>query len=110
VARAKEAGVYVEPKQMFQHQTIAELAKVARQEKTEDSEQGPISGTVPLTPIQHYFFSLNLQDWEHFNQAILLTVKEYVPTEKWRVITQKLLEHHDALRLRFETAKKMLVV
>ena len=36
------------------------------------AEQGPVVGSVPLTPIQHWFFEQALVDPHHYNQSVLL--------------------------------------
>ena len=101
IARAQQAGLRLTPRQLFQHQTIAELAAVA--ENTEDTreEQGPVTGAVPLTPIQHWFFEQELEDPHHYNLAVMLELREEIRPGHLERVTARLLEHHDALRLRF---------
>ena len=52
IARAGQAGLQLTPRQVFQHQTIAQLAAVAQQSPDVLAEQGMISDVLPLTPIQ----------------------------------------------------------
>ncbi|MDB9373597.1 non-ribosomal peptide synthetase [Nodularia sphaerocarpa] len=101
VARANQAGLKLTPKQLFQHQTIAELAAVAVTTTSKEAEQGLVKGIVPLTPIQHWFFEQNLPEPHHFNQSVLLEVPSNIQGELLEQALQKLLSHHDALRLRF---------
>jgi thioester reductase-like protein/non-ribosomal peptide synthase protein (TIGR01720 family) len=101
IAKANQAGLQLTPKQLFEHQTIAELAAVAGTNRTIQAEQGLVTGAVPLTPIQHWFFEQNLPDSHHWNQAILLEVRQAIAPVLLEQAVQKLLEHHDALRLRF---------
>ncbi|NJR38927.1 MAG: hypothetical protein HC781_08930 [Leptolyngbyaceae cyanobacterium CSU_1_4] len=99
IAKARQAGMNFFPKQMFQAQTIAELAQLA-QSASIPAAQGIITGTVPLTPIQHWFFQQSLSEMHHWNQAVLLEVGKIKPKlldQAWQI----LLAHHDALRLRF---------
>ncbi|MBV7333003.1 amino acid adenylation domain-containing protein [Chloroflexi bacterium TSY] len=58
IARASQAGLYLLPRQLFDHQTIADLASVAKLDDKETTrvEQGLISGSAPLTPIQKHFW------------------------------------------------------
>jgi hypothetical protein len=72
IARANEAGLGLTPKQLFQRQTIAELAAVANPEGMIEVEGGRIIGEVPLTPIQAWFFEGDYEAPEHFNQAVML--------------------------------------
>ncbi|MEH2381364.1 MAG: amino acid adenylation domain-containing protein [Nostoc sp.] len=101
VARANQGGLKLTPKQLFQHQTIAELATVAGIINSVQSEQGLVTGIVPLTPILHWFFEQNLPEPHHFNQSFLLEVPANLQPELLEQALQKLLSHHDALRLRF---------
>ena len=55
VSRAKQAGLQLTPKQLFEHQTIAELAQVVKEEQGVQAEQGIIIGETILTPIQQRF-------------------------------------------------------
>ena len=101
IARARDAGLRFAPKQLFQHQTIAELAAVEGTCQTIDAEQGPVVGPAPLTPIQHWFLDEEPLEAHHFNQAVLLTVDASVRPELVEEALQLLCLHHDALRLRF---------
>jgi non-ribosomal peptide synthase protein (TIGR01720 family) len=101
ISQANRAGLRLTPKQLFQHQTIAQLAAVADTTGTQQSEQGLIIGDVPLTPIQHWFFEQNLSDPHHWNQAVLLELRQPLEPALIESVLQELLKHHDALRLRF---------
>lgn len=102
IAKARQAGLHLTPKQVFERQTIAELAAVARTAATAQAEQGIVTGPVPLTPIQHRFFEHSLSNPHHWNQAALLELHQAIDPSSLRSVAQALLEHHDALRLRFE--------
>jgi amino acid adenylation domain-containing protein len=60
VARARQAGLPITPKQLFEHQTIASLAAAAEQagapgaeqEGLPGAEQGAVPGPLPFTPAQ----------------------------------------------------------
>nr|MDZ8007541.1 amino acid adenylation domain-containing protein [Nostoc sp. DedSLP05]MDZ8097380.1 amino acid adenylation domain-containing protein [Nostoc sp. DedSLP01] len=101
ISRAKQKGLQLTLKQLFGYQTIAELATVADTIKTIEVEQGLVTGTLPLTPIQHWFFEQNLQQPHHYNQSFLLSVPSDLKPELLKQALQQLLVHHDALRLRF---------
>jgi amino acid adenylation domain-containing protein/non-ribosomal peptide synthase protein (TIGR01720 family) len=100
IARANQAGLGLLPRQLFQHQTVAELATVAGT-PTPAAEQGTITGDVPLTPVQARFFELNQPEMHHYNQAMLLEVRGPVDGSLLAVAITELLNHHDALRMRF---------
>ncbi|AHJ31215.1 non-ribosomal peptide synthetase [Nodularia spumigena CS-584] len=101
LAKAKQAGLQLTLKQLFAHQAIAQLAAVAGTVKTIEVKQEVVTGALPLTPIQHWFFEQNLPEAHHFNQAFLLSFPSDLKPELLKQVFQQLLVHHDALRLRF---------
>ncbi|ARV58892.1 hypothetical protein BZZ01_09835 [Nostocales cyanobacterium HT-58-2] len=101
IARANQSGLALTTKQLFQHQTIAELASVAGTRQIFQAEQGLVTGEIPLTPIQRWFFEQELKEAHHWNQAILLSVQQSLNLALVKQTVQQLLVHHDALRLRF---------
>jgi non-ribosomal peptide synthase protein (TIGR01720 family) len=102
IARAHQAGVRLTPKQVFEHQTIAELAAIAGKGKTIAVDQGPVSGEAPLTPLQRWLFEQQPEDVNHYNQALMLNVRQRLDLQMLKQVIARLLEHHDALRLRFD--------
>ncbi|MFS0516460.1 amino acid adenylation domain-containing protein [Nostoc sp. UIC 10607] len=101
IAKANQAGLQITPKHLFEHQTIAELAAVAVKNRIIQAEQGLVTGQVPLTPIQHWFFEQNVLDSHHWNQSILLEIHQSLDPALLQQAVKQLLAHHDALRLRF---------
>src|SRR3954469_5056198 len=104
VARARQAGLSFTMRQIFEHQTVAALARHAIIETacTVRAEQGPVMGEVPLTPIQRWFFEQGFADPHHFNQALLLETREPLAPAALERAMAAIVEHHDALRLRFD--------
>jgi amino acid adenylation domain-containing protein/non-ribosomal peptide synthase protein (TIGR01720 family) len=104
VARAAEAGLYVEPRQLFERPTVAGMAAVASGAPRTDAEQGPVSGPVPLTPIQRWFLEeLNPPAPHHWNLSLMLEVAEGAALDPARMAraVARLVEHHDQLRASF---------
>jgi amino acid adenylation domain-containing protein/non-ribosomal peptide synthase protein (TIGR01720 family)/FkbM family methyltransferase len=101
VARAYSRHLRFTPAQLFQHQTIAELAPLAESTRAVAAEEGPVVGPVLLTPIQHWFFEQELAEPHHFNQSMLLEVRERLDASCVRGAVDSVLAQHDALRLRF---------
>jgi amino acid adenylation domain-containing protein/non-ribosomal peptide synthase protein (TIGR01720 family) len=102
IGRAAEQGIRLTPRQMFLHPTIAELASVAGTSAAVQAEQGPVTGEVPLTPIQHWYLDPDPADAHHWNHAVYLELPEGMGEDAVRGGFRALLEHHDALRLRYE--------
>jgi amino acid adenylation domain-containing protein/non-ribosomal peptide synthase protein (TIGR01720 family) len=105
VSRAAEAGLFVEPRQLFAHPTVAGLAAVAAGAPQIDAEQGPVTGPVPLTPLQLWLLEeLDLPAPHHWNLSLLLLeADEGVLIEPAALARAAavLVEHHDQLRARF---------
>ena len=100
-SRAVQGGLQLSPRQLFQHQTIAELATAVGKAPEVQAEQGIVSGPVPLTPIQHWLFEQSLPEPQHFNQSVLLKLPSALQPALLKRALQHLVLHHDALRLRF---------
>jgi amino acid adenylation domain-containing protein/non-ribosomal peptide synthase protein (TIGR01720 family) len=100
VARAQQEGLRLTPRQIFQHPTIAELAAAAGEGSATPVDQGPVTGPVPLTPIQRWWLDGNPVDPHHHDQAFLLEAREPLDAAALHDAVAHLLTHHDALRLR----------
>ncbi|HEY2739790.1 MAG TPA: condensation domain-containing protein, partial [Thermoanaerobaculia bacterium] len=102
VARARQAGLHLTVRQMFEHQTVAGLALHATATSGATlAEQGPVTGEIPLTPVQRSFFEQGFADLHHFNQALVLEPREPLVPAALEHAVAAVVEHHDALRLRF---------
>jgi amino acid adenylation domain-containing protein/non-ribosomal peptide synthase protein (TIGR01720 family) len=101
ISRANRGGLRLTPRQMFLHQTVAQLAAVVGTTASAKVEHGAVTGEAPLTPIQRLFFESATADPHHFNQAVMLKVKAGTDVATLRQSLQHLLRHHDALRLRY---------
>jgi len=103
-SKANQLGISFTPDQLFRYPTVAQLAGIAGTAPIIQAEQGPVSGPLPLTPIQHWFFEQNLAEAHHWNQAFLFNVRQALDPGSIEKAIQHLLLHHDALRLRFKSS------
>lgn len=101
VAKARKKGIFLAPNQIFEHQTISELALFTKTEDKNTSDE-TIVGNVPLLPIQHWFFEEHKNAPHHWNQAILFNVPENLNPDILQKSIEYLIKYHDALRLGFE--------
>ena len=105
IARAREAGLALTPRQLFEHPTIASLASVApplqSQISSLQSSPDDLTAPFPLTPIQRWFFAQNLADSHHWNQSFLFTLSDRPDPECLHRVLRELTARHPALRLRF---------
>ncbi|TVT18530.1 non-ribosomal peptide synthetase, partial [Amycolatopsis rhizosphaerae] len=105
VARMRAAGWTLTPKQVFERQTVRELAEAAVPAEAERTaaEQGVVTGPVPLTPILAAFAEMPLPAPHHYNQSALLKAREPIDVAALEDALRRLVHHHDALRLRLST-------
>ncbi len=101
IARARQMGLHLTPKDLFENPTIEKLARAAKKSTAVKAEQGMIEGGFELLPVQHNFFERQLKNPHHFNQALMLEVRESLDPHLLEQTLRKIMEHHDALRLRF---------
>jgi len=109
ISRANQAGLALTPRHIFQAPTIAGLAQLANQLSQGPraaTETGELTGELPLTPIQRWFFDQNFSDRNHWNQAVLIELRQKISPSVVRRSLAALLQHHDALRLRFEATSQ----
>ncbi|HVR99451.1 MAG TPA: condensation domain-containing protein, partial [Thermoanaerobaculia bacterium] len=104
VTRARQAGLLFTVRQIFEHQTVAELAHHATATDVTGaarSGQEAVAGEVPLTPIQRAFFEQHFADFQHLNHALLLESREPLSPAALDRAMAAIVEHHDSLRMRF---------
>jgi len=117
VSKAVQLGLSIKVKDMFDHPTIARLARAINSGRKEiaqasPAEQCPVVGPSPLGCAQQWFFdkqrpaSLSPKKLSHWNQAQLIRVHGNIPWENFVEIVQGLLSHHDILRARYSLVKE----
>ncbi|HBN9930476.1 TPA: non-ribosomal peptide synthase/polyketide synthase [Pseudomonas aeruginosa] len=100
VSRARQAGLQLSPRDLFQHQNIRSLALAAKTGAA-TAEQGPASGEVALAPVQRWFFERAIPNRQHWNQSLLLQARQPLDGDRLGRALERLQAQHDALRLRF---------
>ena len=100
VSRLRRDGLHLTTRDLFTHQTVAELATVVTGAPRHSGDEA-VSGEVPLTPIQEWFLTSPRASHGHFNQSLLLELAAEVDAAALETALNALLDHHDALRMRF---------
>src|SRR5579872_3589898 len=118
ISRANQLGMGVSVRQLFESQTVRELAAAVEsgsggegtdaragsgksEKRRKEAEQGMVEGEVELTPIQRWFFEQELAEAWHWNQAVLLETSADVEVGRLRAALGKVVEQHDGLRMRY---------
>ncbi|MFS4481478.1 amino acid adenylation domain-containing protein [Hyunsoonleella sp. 2307UL5-6] len=103
IAKARKAGIAIAPNQLFEHQSIAELAMFVSLENNDLKKNYDIViGEIPLSPIQKWFFETHKLVPNYWNQAFKIKDLPTTFNEKTlKDITTYIVKTHDALRLSF---------
>ncbi|WP_412462168.1 amino acid adenylation domain-containing protein [Pseudomonas sp. SC11] len=105
IAKAKQAGLTLKPKQIFEYPSVRGWAEVAVRKDTPAASAADAvepKTTFALTPIQRWFFEQEQQTPGHWDQSILLAVQQPLDTERLAAALARLVERHASLRLVFE--------
>ena len=101
VSKARVEGLELTVKQLFEYQTVRELAKAITTSNF-TIEQDDCVGETTLLPIQQWFLNSQESGLEHFHQSQLLTVPEEFSAQFLRMFVNAIYLRHDALRLSYE--------
>lgn len=101
VVKAKQEGLFIDPKKMFSTPTIQEIIEQLDDADVIESEQGIVSGSAPCTSVQESFFALDYHNVNHWNVSTLFTLSNALTEEVLESIAHRLADHHDVLRSEF---------
>ncbi|MCB9253007.1 MAG: amino acid adenylation domain-containing protein, partial [Flavobacteriales bacterium] len=104
VSRARKVGLELQVGDVFTYQTISRLSNLigSRESlKKLPQEQGELTGTCGLTPIQLWFFDKKPKSISHFNQSLIFKANKQIEGNVLKRCTEQLLSHHDALRFKY---------
>ena len=107
VSKLHQEGWTAEVRDIFQSPTIAELALEIKALQREIAQE-VVTGDVPLSPIQAWFFAQPNPALHHFNQSVLLKSAARLNADRLRTVFEMLQNHHDGLRSRYQVAEVLL--
>ncbi|MED5388282.1 MAG: amino acid adenylation domain-containing protein, partial [Pseudomonadota bacterium] len=100
VSRARQQGLALTPKTLFEQPTLRELAAEAQAVTVNTASQVPLEGPVALLPIQQRF--IEQRGLSACNQYWHFAVQDALDEEALETALQRLVAQHDALRLCFD--------
>ncbi|MGW1863870.1 condensation domain-containing protein, partial [Streptomyces collinus] len=102
VSRARAAGLHLTSRDVFRHQTVADLAAAAsaRTAAVPAPRRPREEGPAPLTPVQEWFFAAH-GPLRHFTMSMLLDLPHDLDERALERALEALTAHHPALRTRF---------
>eukprot|EP01125_Pyxidicula_operculata_P018052 TRINITY_DN6394_c0_g2_i1.p1 TRINITY_DN6394_c0_g2~~TRINITY_DN6394_c0_g2_i1.p1 ORF type:complete len:4557 (+),score=1106.77 TRINITY_DN6394_c0_g2_i1:1-13671(+) len=104
IAKANRKGINIRVKDIFDHPTISQLSVFSTPQKSklkrEVLDDNPNANYI-LSPIQRWYFELQLPNPHYFNQAQFLHLPGLVSHQDALRIVKEILVNHNALRTRF---------
>ena len=98
-SRLTQKGWKLDMKLLFQYPTIADIRPYIEEADLLTADQSPVEGEVILTPIQRWFFERKFNSQHHWNLSMMLHAPNGFDLVLTEQVMQKLLSHHDALRM-----------
>ncbi|WP_342332930.1 amino acid adenylation domain-containing protein [Pedobacter sp. FW305-3-2-15-E-R2A2] len=98
VSRLKQQGYSLTIQEVLLYPVIGTLSKYVSV-VVRDIDQQPVVGLTGLSPIQRMFFEDYGSTPVHYNQSVLLRSSSRLSLKALRLALDKLVEHHDALRM-----------
>jgi len=107
ISKVRQAGIgfQLRLRDLMRHPTIETLleqfADAAPAQPVPATAEAEAEGTLPLIPIQAWFFDTAIPRRHHFNQALMLQTAQPLDESLLLQALDALAAHHDALRLRY---------
>ena len=102
LAQMHGAGLEIGAGQIYQRQTIKELAAVTGMNTCSDTAQDPETGSMPFLPLQYKGIS---EDGPNYGREgavkFYASTVHHLTSDQLDQVANRLMAHHDALRLRF---------
>ena len=105
IAKARKQGLVLKANDLFEHQTVAQLSKIVKA-STKVKNSALVTGVVPLSPIQKWFFNDHKNAPQYWNQGVRLDNLPSTSEEKIAKICEYIITQHDALRAQFTYKEK----
>ncbi|WP_342235492.1 amino acid adenylation domain-containing protein [Inquilinus sp. OTU3971] len=99
LARLRRDGFVLDLRDLLAADTVAAVAAVAATAEAGGDDR-PVTGALPLTPIQRWLFGAHSRGFEHLNHLVLLHAATLLDREALAAALDAVWRHHDALRLR----------
>ncbi|MBI6617718.1 AMP-binding protein [Pseudomonas corrugata] len=108
IARAKQQGLQLKPKQIFEFPTVrgwaGQVVDLGAVKEGAASAVLEPATAFPLTPIQQWFFAQEQTEPGYWNQSLLLALNAPLEQARFAQAVGALLQRHASLRLVFEAS------
>ena len=102
ISRAAKTGLRFSVKQLFQAPSVARLVPLIAAATLPLSSAAPLTGPVPLTPIQRWLLDSPATAVHHFNQSVLLHLSKDIHLDALLQALEAVHRLHQAFRFRYQ--------
>ncbi|MBN1040260.1 amino acid adenylation domain-containing protein [Clostridium botulinum] len=108
-SKLKNIGLTIKIKDILYYDSIQEIAEtIAKNEEMVSISQEESQGEIKNTPIIEWFFNEKFKNENFYNQYVLLEYNEILDINKVIMVVNKLVKHHDGLRINYNRKVKKL--
>jgi amino acid adenylation domain-containing protein/non-ribosomal peptide synthase protein (TIGR01720 family) len=108
-SRFLDHGISLAARDILTYHTISLISRHALQAASQQTySQDLAQGEIPITPIVSWFLDLHLDNPAYFHQSVLLHLDKDTDAGILCKAFEKLLQHHDTLRVNLDPDKKIL--
>lgn len=108
-SKLKNLGFDLQVKDILTYDSVKEIAEtVTKSQDVKIISQEQSKGYIDKTPIIEWFFNQDLPDENHYNQYVLLKYTGNIDVDMVKSVANKLVYHHDALRINYNKKKNKL--
>jgi len=102
-------GYRIKVKDIMERPILEDMALcIADNGYISENNQEACKGSIKPSPITEWFFTKGLQNPGYYTQSVMLSIKSGIEKEQLNQIFQKLIEHHDTLRVNYDSKNKEL--
>ena len=102
-SKMNEAGLKIRPRDILSHPKLKDMIFYVDNLETTDVCQKDCDGVIKPSPVVAWFFAQNFKHPNYYNQSVLLKLKKNIDIKKLRIVFNKLIEHHDSLRINYNS-------
>lgn len=108
-SKLKNIGLTIKVKDILSYDSIEEIAAaIEENEEMVSISQEESHGEIERTPIIEWFFNEKFENENLYNQYVLLEYNEVLDINKVIMAVNKLIKHHDGLRINYDRKSKKL--
>lgn len=102
-SKLSEMGYMLKTQDIISNQTIETMAACMKSnKKVVDIDQNICEGYIEPSPISKWFFEQGFGNISHYNQSMILELKQEIKIENLDLVFSVLIRHHDSLRMNYD--------